>query len=111
MAVEILRKGTPEGALELTGPEALSGVDSAARLTAALGRDVHYIDVPPEDVRQAMLARGMPEWLVGAMVEVMQHTSAGGGTRITQSIAVVTGNPARSYDDFLRDFGYVFSGD
>jgi uncharacterized protein YbjT (DUF2867 family) len=111
VAVEILRKGTPQGALELTGPEALSGADVATKLTAALGRDVAYVDVPAHGVRQAMLGRGMPEWLVGAMVEVMQHTSASDTTRITQTITEVTGSPARSYDDFLRDFGSVFSGD
>ncbi len=111
VGLEILRRGTSTGALELTGPETLSGADIAARLTAALGRDVDYIDVPAEGVRQAMLARGMPEWLVGAMVEVMQHATGSGRARITQTITEVTGSPARSYDDFLRDFGFLFKRD
>ena len=45
----------------------------------------------------------------GAMVEVMQHTSTGAAACVTQTVAEVTGHPARSYDDFARDFATVFS--
>jgi uncharacterized protein YbjT (DUF2867 family) len=109
VAVEVLRSGAPQGPLELTGPEALSAADVAAKLAAALGHEVGYVDVPPEGVRQAMLARGMSEWFAGAMVEVMQHTSTGAAAHITQTVAAVTGQPARSYDDFARDFASAFA--
>lgn len=109
VAARVLREDGHEGqAYELTGPEALSPAEIARKLSDATGREVRYLDVPTEGVREAMLSRGMPEWFVGAMVEVMQHTRAGAAAHVTDTVARVTGRPARSYDDFAREFASVY---
>jgi|SRR5579884_1512613 len=108
-AARILTGEGHEGrAYELTGPQALAPTDIARQLSAALGREVEYQDVPPEAVRQAMLARGMTEWFAGAMVEVMQHTRTGAAARITQAILELTGRPPRSYVEFAHEFAHTF---
>jgi uncharacterized protein YbjT (DUF2867 family) len=101
-------EGHERQAYELTGPQALSPTDIARQLSAALGREVEYQDVPPEAVRQAMLARGMTEWFAGAMVEVMEHTRTSVGARVTQAVYDLTGRRPRSYDEFAHEFARTF---
>lgn len=97
--------------LELTGPEALSPVDIAQKLSAAIGREVRYENVPGEAVRQAMLSRGMSDWFAGAMVEVMEHTSTGAAANVTRVISEVTGRQPRTYDNFAHEFAGAFPAD
>jgi len=109
VAVTVLRGGDHDGqSYELTGPEALSPADVARKLSAATGREVRYVDVPVDGVRRAMLTRGMPDWFVGAMVEVMEHTRDNAAARVTQTVTELTGHPPRSYDDFAREFSFRF---
>ncbi len=110
VAVAVLRGDDHGGKVyELTGPEALSAADVAHRLSAAIGREVRYVDVPSEGIRHAMLSRGMPKWFVEAMVEVMEHTRDHAAGRVTQAVSELTGHPARSYDDFAREFSFRFA--
>ena len=44
----------------LTGPEALTMAEVAERLSAATGKTIRYVDVPPEEAKRAQLAAGMP---------------------------------------------------
>lgn len=111
VAARVLTGDGHEGqAYELTGPEPLAPADIARELSAATGREVRYVDVPPEGVRQAMASRGMPEWLAGAMAEVQEHTRHGGAGRVTDDVARITGRPPRSYADFAREFADRFAG-
>jgi uncharacterized protein YbjT (DUF2867 family) len=45
---------------EMTGPEALTMREAAERLSQALGREVRYVDVDPEEKRKSLLAAGIP---------------------------------------------------
>jgi uncharacterized protein YbjT (DUF2867 family) len=111
VAARVLTEPGHDGqAYELTGPEALGPPDIAAKLSAALGREVRYEDVPPAAVHRAMSARGMPEWFVGAMVEVMEHTRTGAAAHVTSAISDLTARPPRTYDEFAREFANVFAG-
>src|SRR5205807_2513635 len=57
VAVACLTAAGHEGRIyRLTGPEALDMAEVAERLSAATGRAIRYVDVPPEDVRSAQLA-------------------------------------------------------
>jgi len=94
---------------ELTGPDALSSTDVARKLSATLGREVRYQDIPPEAVRQAMLARGISQWFAGAIAEVMEHTRTNAGARVTHAISEITGRRPRSYDAFAREFAPAFA--
>ncbi len=92
----------------LTGPEALSQAQVAGKLSAATGREVRYIDVPPEVTRESMAGRGVPEWLAGAMVEVMASIRRGGTDETYDGVSLVTGRPPCSFDDFAREFAPAF---
>jgi hypothetical protein len=51
-----------------------------------------------------------PEWFVGAMVEVMEHTRTGAAAHVTSAISDLTARPPRTYDEFAREFANVFAG-
>jgi uncharacterized protein YbjT (DUF2867 family) len=94
----------------LTGPAALSGPEVAAELAAGLGRPVGYADVPPGAVGAALRARGMPEWLVEALREVMARVRAGASPAVADGVERVCGRRPRSVEQFARDHAEAFGG-
>jgi uncharacterized protein YbjT (DUF2867 family) len=94
---------------DVTGPEALSYADVAAKLTAATGRRITYVDAPDDTVRQGLLGAGLTEWFANALVGLYQdyRRSGTGGyaAQVTDTVERLTGRPARSLDDLLNEIG------
>jgi uncharacterized protein YbjT (DUF2867 family) len=92
---------------DVTGQEALSYADVAARLAAAAGRRISYADVPDDAVRQALLGAGLTEWFAGALVGLYQdyRRSGTGGyaAQVTSTVQRLTGRPPRTLDDLLGE--------
>ena len=90
---------------DVTGPEALSYVDVAAKLTKALGRKITYVDAPDDAVRQALLGAGLTEWFASALVGLYQdyRRSGTGGyaAQVTDTITRLTGRAPRTLDELL----------
>lgn len=94
---------------DITGPEALSYAEAAAKIGAAAGVTVEHVDVPEETAREAMLGMGMDPWVVEAFVELFQIYRAGYGSAVlSDNVTGVTGHPARSFDGFAADFKSAF---
>jgi uncharacterized protein YbjT (DUF2867 family) len=106
-AVALTEPGQAGAHYDVTGPEALSYADVAARLTTALGRPVSYADAPDDAVRQGLLGAGLSEWFAGALVGLYQdyRRSGTGGyaAQVTDTIQRLTGRPPRSLDDLLGE--------
>ena len=94
----------------LTGPEALSYSDVAERLSRILGRTITYKDVPLEVMRERLLASGMPEWHVDVQVDFSTALSAGHASAVTNTVEAVTGRPARTLEQFIREHVVLFTG-
>jgi uncharacterized protein YbjT (DUF2867 family) len=94
----------------LTGPEAISYADVAERLSRMLGRTITYKDVPTEVMRERLLATGMPEWHVNVQVDFSTALSAGHASAVTNTVEDVTGKPARTLEQFLREHVAQFTG-
>ena len=94
----------------LTGPEALSSADVADRLSRRLGTTVIYKDVPLEIMRERLLASGMPRWHVDVQVDFSTALAAGQASTITDTVEAVTGNPPRTFDQFIRGHITLFTG-
>ena len=99
---------------DITGPEALSYTDVAAKLTGATGRPVTYVDVPDEAVRQALLGAGLNQWFASALVGLYQDYRRSGtdgyAAQVTSTVLRVTGRPARSLDDLLGEIAPGLQG-
>jgi uncharacterized protein YbjT (DUF2867 family) len=105
IAVKALTEPGHEGKeYTLTGPEDLSYTEMAAIMTEASGRQIRYVDVPPEAARQGMLAAHMPEWMVDIILEINAWAKASKGGEITTTVKDVLGRPAHTFREFARDY-------
>ncbi|QKW23922.1 NAD(P)H-binding protein [Kitasatospora sp. NA04385] len=57
----LLDPGHEGRAYALTGPQSLTQRERARLIGAALGREVRFEEIPPEALRRALLAQGLPE--------------------------------------------------
>jgi uncharacterized protein YbjT (DUF2867 family) len=70
----------------ITGPAAVTHAEIAAAIGAAIGREVKFIDVPPEDFANALRAFGIPAWQVDGP-KTTRITRAGKRQRCRQQSA------------------------
>lgn len=109
VAVEVLTSDGHEGnTYTLSGPASISMADAAAALSKVLGRPITYVDVPLEAAIEALVGMGMSQFMADTNAELMANFAAGGGDRVTDDVERLTGHPARSIDDFARDFASMF---
>lgn len=94
---------------DLSGPASVSYHDVAAGLSQALGREVRYVDVPPEAARQGIVAAGESAWIADALIEYFGAFGAGEGDFTSPDFEAVTGHAPRSFEAFARDFAEVFA--
>jgi uncharacterized protein YbjT (DUF2867 family) len=99
----LLDRGWDGGIYELTGHEAITCHDVARAFSAALGRDVKYVAVPPEAVEKSLRDMGMGDWLPTVMRDYSRAYAANWGARVSALVPKLTGHPARSIDAFARE--------
>ncbi|OLB65262.1 MAG: NAD(P)-dependent oxidoreductase [Actinobacteria bacterium 13_2_20CM_2_72_6] len=91
----------------LTGPAAITHHEMAAALTSAVGRQISFVDVSPEEFA-AGLAGVLPPWQVEGMLEDYAHYRRGEAAAVSPDVAEVTGHPARDVAEFARDHAPAF---
>lgn len=94
----------------LTGPEPISMHDVAASLSDVLGKEITYVNVPGEAALESMVSMGFPEWIARGYGELMEGFSRGFADRATNNVELLTGRPARSFEQFARDHAHIFGG-
>jgi uncharacterized protein YbjT (DUF2867 family) len=94
----------------LTGPEALSYGDVAERLSRTLGRTVTYKNVPLTSMRDQLLALGMPAWHVDVQIDFSTALETGQASTVTSTVEDVTGRPAHTLEQFIREHLALFTG-
>jgi uncharacterized protein YbjT (DUF2867 family) len=99
----LVEPGHENRAYAITGPAALSYVDAAAVLSAALGSEVLFRGLTDEQARAGMLERGIPQFHVDYLLAVSQAYRNGGAEAVTTAVQDLTGRPATSFDTFVRD--------
>ena len=105
VAARTLTRDAHEGkAYDLLGSEVLSYADVAGKLSAVLGREIRYIDIPDAEFRQAMLGAGLPQWYVNQLVSLYQYIRGGKFPKHSTAIRDVVGRDAISFDQFARDY-------
>ena len=54
-----------------------TNAEFAAAFTEALGKEVKFVQVPPEAAKQALVGKGWPEWQVDGLLEIMKLIEEG----------------------------------
>jgi uncharacterized protein YbjT (DUF2867 family) len=89
VAAEALVRDDLDGALRITGPEALDGDEVAARL------GVTRIDLPLDRWRETVVASGLDPWLADSSVHLFEAVARGALAETTDTVERVLGRPPR----------------
>ncbi|MBN6041191.1 NAD(P)H-binding protein [Amycolatopsis sp. 195334CR] len=109
VAAQALRGTIPaESVHTLTGPRSLDQYEKVRLIGVALGRPLSFQELPPEQVRQGMLAQGLPEEvparLLGSLADYLERPGPTTGT-----VESLLGRPARTFAEWARDNASAFS--
>ena len=97
VAAEVLTSdGHEDATYVLTGPEALSYADVAARISAVFAREVDYENQPRGEARKRLLASGLTPWQAEGTLEMFDWIRHGAAGTVTGTAREVTGTAARS---------------
>lgn len=107
-ALVLTTAGHDGKAYSLSGPEALSYAETAAILARALGKTVTYIPLSDQDAQSGMLAAGIPDFYVDAIIDLNRVYRGGAGAAVTTTVEQLTGHPATSFDRFAREHALLF---
>ncbi len=104
VALKALTEPNHEGkAYTVTGPEALTYDELASELSKVLGRSISHINLSPSDLKNGMLAEGMPEEIADRMLDLERYYREDQASRITNDIKQVTGRDPRRFVQYARD--------
>jgi NAD(P)H dehydrogenase (quinone) len=95
--------GHEDATYVLTGPEALSYHDVAARFSRVFAWQVDYDDQSPARAREAMLASGLTPWQADGNLERFEWIRQGGAATVTGTVRELTGSDPRPLQDWLSD--------
>jgi uncharacterized protein YbjT (DUF2867 family) len=112
VAVKVLTEDGHTGkAYDITGPEALSFDEVAAKIAAVIGKPVKYVNIPVENFKQALLNWGQPEWSANAIAELYEQVyQKGWASTVTETIATVAKKNPTTFAQFVQDYRQVFLG-
>jgi uncharacterized protein YbjT (DUF2867 family) len=92
----------------ITGPAAITHAEIAAALSAALGRQITFVDAPPEVFAESL--RGvLPPWQVDGLLEDYAHYARGEAAAVHPTVVEVTGQQPRDIGQFARDYADAFA--
>lgn len=112
IAAVVLTNPGHEGKIyPLTGPEALTMTEVAERLSAATGKTIKYINVPPEDVRKAQLAAGVPPYIADALAELFAERRKGKESQVWPIAQTLLGRRPTSFAEFAARNAAIFRGE
>lgn len=89
---------------DLTGPEALDHQQVAVVLTQASGKDIGYTDISPEQMREGLLAAGLPADYAEFLLLILGYFKAGYAERKTDAVQLITGQAPRSVAQYAADY-------
>jgi uncharacterized protein YbjT (DUF2867 family) len=93
----------------LTGPVS-QDIDAVAReFSAALGRTITYVDVPPEMMKGQLAAFGMPPHVISHVVTMAQLHRDNRYDRFSKDVEGLTGVPPMSVGEFVQKNAHAFA--
>jgi uncharacterized protein YbjT (DUF2867 family) len=108
-AIALTEPGHEGATYTLTGPEPITHAQIATALTSAVGREITFVDVPPEAFAASL--RGiLPPWQVEGLLEDYAHYRRGEAAVVSPAVAEITGRPPIDVRQFSRDYAKAFAG-
>jgi len=95
----------------LTGPEALGMAEVADALSAATGKSIRYVNVAPDDAKNAQLAAGVPPYLADALAELFAERRKGKEAQVSPVAQTLLGRRPTSFAEFAVRNAAIFRGE
>jgi len=94
---------------ELTGPQSLTMPELAETFSAALGRTIHYVDVPPQIWEAKLREARLPAHLTAHLITMAQLYRDNRYARMTDTFQHLVGRAPISAAEFARRHAAAFS--
>jgi len=109
VAARVLTSEGNEGkTYELTGPEVISRSDMAEQISEAIGKEVHFVNIPPEAYREQMTKMGVPEFILSPALAYQEMVNQGKLAVLYPDVENILGRPAGSYENWLAPHAAAF---
>jgi len=92
----------------LTGPASLTQREQVQIIADALGRPLHFEELPRESAREQMLTMMFPPPVADMLLNAYA-AAVGQPALVTSTVLEVTGAPARSFHDWALDHAGDFA--
>lgn len=92
----------------LTGPESLTVKEVASFLTDALGHEVKDVNSSEAEMRKALGFTGLSDWHVDTLIDQFVTVAGGYEIDVTEEVERLTGQPARTFAQFAKDYKNQF---
>ncbi len=86
----------------LTGPDAMTFAQAAARISAVLGRDIPFVGITPEQMRDALIAQGAEAWYADMNAEMTFAVRMGMSFSPSNDIEFLLGRKPRSLEAYAE---------
>lgn len=94
----------------LTGGEALTNAAQMAAISAAIGKEVCYVDVPEAAAIEAMTGMGFPPKVIDWLMSLNAVVKAGYASGVSDDVRLLTGHAPRRFADFVRENAAAWRG-
>jgi uncharacterized protein YbjT (DUF2867 family) len=109
VAVAALTQTGHEGKIyNLTGSQALTHAQMAAHLSAAIDRQIAFVDVPPESMHKFLLDAKFPSWQADGLLEEYAHYRRNEAAEIGSGVKEAIGKEPRNFETFAHDYALMF---
>ncbi|HJP78957.1 MAG TPA: NmrA family NAD(P)-binding protein [Pseudonocardiaceae bacterium] len=93
----------------LTGPDLITYSDIAKELSAALGHEIEYRRILPDEHRAAMIRAGVPETVATSNAQAFGLIAEGDAAWLNDDVATLTGTAPRSLRTFITEHAAAFA--
>lgn len=87
----------------LTGPDAMTFSGAAARISDVLGRDIPFVGITPDQMRDALIAQGAEPWYAEMNAEMTFAVRMGMNFSPANDFEFLTGRKPRSIETYVSD--------
>ena len=102
-AAVLTQDGHTGRAYDLSGPRTLTLTQATAEIGAATGREIRFVDVPPQQYVAELLEHGLPPAIAQAFGDLFAVIRNGLSDSVSDGVQRVLGRPPRDFADFAAE--------
>lgn len=103
VATVVLTESGHSGAIyELTGPRLLTFAETIREIGEASGRDIEFVEIPPQEYAATLTAQGMSQAEVDESIYLFTDLMDGRNAHVEHGVQKILGREPRDFTDYAR---------